>query len=172
VTPGHFNFSDPVEVPSLTGPDTLLSELIATKAFQRLKLIKFLGGIDYILVRSPNGVPGNIRYTRYQHSLGVAKHAMTYSAERAMPISDRRLICVAALLHDIGHPPLSHSLEPVFLELFGLEHHSATEQIISGRVTFGREIYEILKRSGVNVERVIAIISGEVHDYDGFFQGR
>jgi uncharacterized protein len=172
-TPNHafFDFSNPVEVPNLTGGDALLSELVSTTAFQRLKFIRFLGGIDYILVRAPNGASGNIRYTRYQHSLGVARLALTYCNRRALPISARRLISVAALLHDIGHAPLSHSLEPVFKEAFGLEHHRATEQIITGRTHFGREVHETLIHNGVDVEQVVATISGSVADYDGFFSG-
>ena len=172
-TPNHsfFDFTNPVEVPKLTGDDALLSELVATRAFQRLKSIRFLGGIDYILVRAPNGASGNIRYTRYQHSLGVARLALTYCNRRALPISDRRLVSVAALLHDIGHPPLSHSLEPVFEEAFGLEHHRATQQIVTGHVPYGREVYDTLVRNGIDVEHVIALISGSVADYDGFFSG-
>jgi HD superfamily phosphohydrolase len=164
-----FNFSNPVEVLNLTGADALLSGLIATPTFQRLKLVRFLGGIDYILVRAPNGARGNIRYTRYQHSLGVARLALTYCTGRATPIYDRRLISIAALLHDIGHAPLSHSLEPVFEEAFGLEHHRATEQIITGRSQFGREVYEMLIQNDVDVDKLVAMISGSVTDYDGFF---
>jgi HD superfamily phosphohydrolase len=96
--------------------DPLFAELVATPAFQRLKSIRFLGGIDYLLVRAPNGAKGNIRYTRYQHSLGVARLALLYCEERGLSFSERRMIWVAALLHDVGHAPLSHSLEPVFQE--------------------------------------------------------
>ena len=141
--------------------DQLFAELVSTSAFQRLKSIRFLGGIDYCLIRSPNGIKGNIRYTRYQHSLGVVRLAVGYSEMQALSFSDHRLVYVAALLHDIGHAPLSHSLEPVFAEVFGLEHHRATENVISGREPIGRDIYSILRRHGVDVERVIAIIAGK-----------
>ena len=45
---------------------------------------------------------------------------------------ERRLVTAAALLHDIGDAPLSHSLEPVFLKFFGMEHHTATRDIVTG----------------------------------------
>jgi hypothetical protein len=166
-----YNFSEPVDLRAFAGEDSVLIELVATRAFRRLKSIRFLGGIDYLLVRVPNGVSGNIRHTRYQHSLGVAHLALLYSGERYLSVADRRLVCIAALLHDIGHAPLSHSLEPVFKEAFGLDHHRATEDIVTGRVPLGREVYETLRRHHVDIERVIAVISGDEVGHDGFFAG-
>src|SRR5208337_2078246 len=115
-----YNFSDPIDLPRMAGGDPLFVELVETPAFRRLKSIRFLGGIDYLLVRSPNGATRNIRYTRYQHSLGVARLALLYSEQRDLSIAERRTVYVAALLHDVGHAPLSHSLEPIFEQAFGL----------------------------------------------------
>lgn len=168
--PGY-NFSEPLEPEGAVPGDPLFSEIVATKAFQRLKSIRFLGGIDYALVRSPNGAKSNIRHTRYQHSLGVARLALLYCDIRGISFVNRRLIYAAALLHDIGHAPLSHSLEPIFKEEFGISHHAATADLIAGRVPLGRELFEILRNNKVDVERVIAIISGDEPDYDGFFVG-
>ena len=64
-----------------SGEDEMfVSSLIATKAFRRLRSIRFLGAIDYLFVPTPNGKARNIRYTRFQHSLGVAQLASLYSA--------------------------------------------------------------------------------------------
>lgn len=167
----QYDFTAPVASQAKALNDPLFAELIATRAFRRLQSIRFLGGIDYLLVRSPNGVKGNIRHTRYQHSLGVAGLALMYTDLRALPFSDRRHVCAAALLHDIGHPPLSHSLEPVFKEVFGIEHHQAMKDLISGRVPLGREVYETLRRHYVDIERIIAIVTGGADDHDGFFSG-
>src|SRR5262245_17715179 len=98
-----FNFSKPVEVDVAGRNDPLFSELVATRAFQRLQSIRFLGGIDYLLARAPNGAKGNIRHTRYQHSLGVARLALQYCKLRALTPAEHRLVYVTALLHDIGH---------------------------------------------------------------------
>lgn len=173
VTKSHpsYNFSAPMDFGEIAGDDQLFSELIETRAFQRLRFICFLGGIDYLLVRSPNGAKGNVRYTRYQHSLGVARLALLYCDAQVLPLEDRRLVCAAALLHDIGHAPLSHSLEPIFEEVFGLEHHKTTEDIVAGRVPLGDEVYNTLRRNKINIERLIAIISGEDPGYHGFFSG-
>ncbi|MFO1184442.1 MAG: HD domain-containing protein [Bauldia sp.] len=150
--------------------EELISELVATRAFQRLKRIRFLGAIDY-LVRAPNGVRGNIRHTRYEHSLGVARLAQIYSDTRILSNKDRRLIHVAALLHDIGHAPLSHSLEPTFANIYGLDHHAVTAKIIRAQWPLGDQVVRVLRKYKVDIEGVISIIVGENDDFDGFFAG-
>jgi hypothetical protein len=130
-------------------------------------LIRFLGGIDYLVVRSPNG--SKVRYTRYQHSLGVARLALLYANAKRLKPKERHLIYTTALLHDIGHAPLSHSLEPVFFEYFDIEHHRATEDVIAGRVPIGRHVYEVLQEHHVDVERIIAILSGADASFCGLF---
>lgn len=166
------NFSEPINISSNTIGDSLFDELIGTKAFQRLKSIRFLGGIDYLLVPSPNGSKNYKRYTRYQHSLGVARLAFLYSDAVGLTPKDRRLVYVAALLHDIGHAPLSHSLEPIFNEIFGINHHKATEDIITGRARlFGLEVSKILRCYNIDVECLISILDGNETGYHGLFSG-
>ncbi len=155
---------------SVAASDELVESLANTRAFQRLKKIRFLGGIDYLKVRSPNGKRGNTRHTRYQHSLGVAKLAQAYCEDRQLPLVDFRLVVAAALLHDLGHAPLSHSLEPVFFEVFGVEHHSATIKIIRGE-KLGAEIHDTLQSFRIDIEKLIALISGGDPSYDEFFSG-
>ena len=168
--PTH-SFRDPTDIPAITGGDPLLMELVATPAFQRLRQIRFLGAIDYRLIPSPNGQPRTIRYTRYQHSLGVMRLASLYCDIKSVPSTKRRLVCAAALLHDIGHPPLSHSMEPVFKKKLGIEHHKATKDIVSGQVSAGKEVSAVLRRHGIDADEVIALISGECTAFDRFLNG-
>lgn len=169
-SPSKYDFKAPVDVQTISGDDTLLPELIGTRAFQRLKDIRFLGGIDYCLVPRPNGSQLATRYTRQQHSLGVLRLAHLYSEKRQVSRKDRQLMCAAALLHDIGHPPLSHSMEPVFRECFGFEHHKATEDIILGRVPLGKEVLYALRSYNVDAEKVVSVIAGENDQFEGFFR--
>ena len=169
--PVRHGFREPTDIPGATGNDPLLLELIDTPAFQRLKEIRFLGAIDYCRIPRPNGKPGATRYSRYEHSLGVMQLARLYCIRREIPRSECRLACAAALLHDIGHPPLSHSVESVFKEELGIDHHVATEDIICGRVPLGRSVFPILRRHRINVEELVAVVSGEIHRFDGFFRG-
>ena len=159
------------DIPNTTGNDPLLLELIDTPAFQRLKKIRFLGAIDYCLIPRPNGKPGMIRYNRYEHSIGVMQLAHLYCVRRGIRPPDRSLVCAAALLHDIGHPPLSHSGESVFKEKFGIDHHTVSEDIICGRVPLGRRVFSTLRSYGVNVEELVAVVFGKIEKFDGFFHG-
>lgn len=151
--------------------DPLFQELVSTAAFKRLADIRFLGGIDYFLVRNPNGAPGNRRYTRLQHSLGVARLAKLYADVKGLSQQDGRLAWTAALLHDVGHAPLSHTLEGAFKRAFGIDHHIATAEILLGRSPHGREITDILIAYGLDPEEVLAVASGEQDRFDGFFNG-
>ena len=166
-----YNFKAPLDLDTEAGADPLLPQLVSTPAFQRLRDIRFLGGIDYARIPSPNGRPGSRRYTRAQHSLGVARLALNYADECELVPAERRLILAAALLHDIGHAPLSHSLEPVFQESFGIDHHIATEDVLRGRVPLGIEVSVVLAENGVDVDRLSAVVAGREPGHDGFFAG-
>jgi hypothetical protein len=62
-------------------------------------------------------------------------------------------------------------LEPIFKEVFGVTHHQATEDIIAGRVPLGVDVYKILRKYGIDVERLIATIAGREAGFHGFFSG-
>ncbi|MDQ0469569.1 HD domain-containing protein [Labrys wisconsinensis] len=165
-----YNYAAPIDFEEVA-TEYLFVDLVQTAAFRRLRGIRFLGGIDYLLVPAPNGASSNVRYTRYQHSLGVARLALHYANLTGLSNQNRRLAYVAALLHDIGHAPLSHSLEPIFEAEFGLNHHIATEDIIAGRVKIGQGVYQTLRRFGIDPDQIIAILAGEADPFQGFFSG-
>src|SRR5664279_5431779 len=165
-----YNFGRPASQEGFI-TDPFLKALMATAAFRRLRSIRFLGAIDFRLGRAFEGKKENIRYSRYQHSLGVARLASLYSNIRELSLESRRLVTAAALLHDIGHAPLSHSLEPVFREYFDLEHHKATYAIISGKVKLGAEVYQTLREYKIDIERLLLLVSGKDQSFDGFFGG-
>ena len=50
-------------------------------------------------------------HTRLEHSLGAFHIADRLAQEMAMNDEDRQLLTTAALLHDVGHGPFSHTLE-------------------------------------------------------------
>ena len=138
----------------------LLHALIDTRAFRRLKHVHFLGAIDFLLVHSPNGVLGNIRHTRYEHSLAVLNLSSAFSEFAELSPAEGELISIAALLHDVGHAPLSHSLEPVFLREFSIDHHVATRDIITGSVPLGSSVKNLLTGNNIDIEKLLSLIDG------------
>lgn len=96
----------------ITLPNELIFDLIQHPYFQRLRFIKQLGLSDFVY-------PGAI-HTRFHHALG-AMHLMGRVLEnfrtRGIEVSDqeKEAAQIAILLHDIGHGPLSHSLEETLL---------------------------------------------------------
>lgn len=96
--------------------------LVDTTVFQRLRRIRQLAWTDYVY-------PGAM-HTRFEHSLGVmhvatllfdsivknSKNALfsAYDYDEYGIAKERQKIRLAALLHDVGHPPFSHASEDVF----------------------------------------------------------
>ena len=92
-------------------------EIISTPIFQRLRNIKQLGIAHYVF-------PGALQ-TRFNHSIGVLHYAdqMVCSLQNNGFLIDeekkeniREKVRMAALLHDIGHYPLSHIIEKAIIE--------------------------------------------------------
>lgn len=150
-----------------TFDDPFVSELLSTGALRRLSKIGFLGAID--LIRNGSGRSAHRRrHNRLEHSLGVARFANVYASEAALPNHRRRLLIAAALLHDVGHGPLSHTLEPVFSEAFGVDHHSATGKIVRGETQQGQEVREVLRAARLDPDEVLAMIDGRHGGPDAF----
>ena len=105
-----------------------LNLITKNKAFERLYNISFLGAIDY----SDKSDLLKIDRNRAVHSLYVAGIANFIATERKYDNELRKHIVAAALLHDIGHIPLSHSVEPYIKDKFGFGHHEIGDMLISG----------------------------------------
>ncbi|MDX9917198.1 MAG: HD domain-containing protein [Gudongella sp.] len=89
---------------------TLEMEIISTSIFQRLRNLKQLAHVNYVFPTA--------EHSRFAHSLGVM-YIMGRMADKL--VKDGKIeeldvvyLRVAALLHDIGHYPLSHLGEAVF----------------------------------------------------------
>ena len=100
----------------------MVMDLVDTAPFQRLRRIRQLGPA-YLTFHSAES-------SRFTHSLGVF-HLARRAFERMLPLASeletyRGLLYGAALLHDIGHGPLSHTGE----EMFGLRHEAWSARVI------------------------------------------
>lgn len=152
--------------------DDLAKDLLQTKALKRLRNIGFLGAIDYF--RKGNGKAAHRRrHNRLEHSVGVALLAQKFSKTAEICEAERLKLVAAALLHDVGHGPLSHTLEPVFEDEHGINHHSSTEDVIRGDKIFEREVLNVLIHHKVDPDEIISLINGEdVGPYSFLFSGK
>lgn len=142
--------------------DPFLAELVETPALLRLKCIGFLGAMDYVCFGN-GSASHRRRHNRFDHSVGVAKLALLFAEIRELPLDEKRVLAAAGLLHDVGHGPLSHTLEPVFKREFDITHHHAGTNILYGQSAIGNLIPTIMKKYGVDLDEVNAMIEG-VHD--------
>src|SRR5262245_59489555 len=91
--------------------DPLTLSLIDTPVFQRLRYVRQLGLAFYVY-------PG-ATHSRFEHALGayhLVRRTLGLFEERDTfedVREERRIVRAAALLHDIGHYPLSHALEEI-----------------------------------------------------------
>lgn len=109
--------------------NALEQELIDSSVFQRLHYIHQLG-IAYLIY--PGGT-----HTRFEHSLGTMELAtrlfdqlcMKYPEDVKDPVYWRQILRLAALCHDLGHLPFSHTAEKRLLGRGG--HEKWTARIIA-----------------------------------------
>lgn len=87
-------------------------KIIRTEIFNRLRYIKQMG-FSYLSFPGAN-------HSRYEHSLGTMHVASMLATTAIIPAKKNNIstylqvIRIAALLHDIGHPPFSHAVEETF----------------------------------------------------------
>ena len=90
----------------LRGDDRPIGELLETRAMQRLRRIKQMGMAWLVY-------PG-AEHSRFSHALGALHVAQRVTRQLRLDGRVALDVKVAALLHDIGHGPLSHAWEHAF----------------------------------------------------------
>jgi HD superfamily phosphohydrolase len=124
--------------------EAMVMELIDTAPFQRLRRIRQLGPAFLTFHGAES--------SRFTHSLGVfhlARRAFKRMVEQAPELEPHRpVLYAAALLHDLGHGPLSHTGE----EMFGVRHESWSARIIRDHT----EIRECLENERANTADSVA----------------
>jgi len=143
--------------------DGVREELLSTPEFNKLSHIKQLGLAHLVF-------PG-AHHTRFEHSLGVSHIAGKMADSLSLSNEESTIVEVAAMLHDVGHGPYSHTLEHILHERGGADHMHITEGIITGdydilsdeeRTLFPerRTVPEILESYGIDPKEVASLIHG------------
>ena len=127
--------------------DDLAFNLMNTPQMQRLRWIKQLGLANLVY-------PG-ANHTRFEHSLGVYHLAKALADQLELDEDNKLKVGIAALLHDVGHGPLSHATETVLQPYLRKEHESIMDLLRIG------ELRDILDTSGLRPQEIQAFIDGE-----------
>ena len=142
----------------------IIMDLINAPEFQRLRRIKQLGTSSYTF--------HGAEHSRFNHSLGVYEIARRICDKfvRNYPSKapgdglwddgERLVTLCAALLHDIGHGPFSHTFE----KIFDTDHEAITIEIITSPDT---EINRILQRVGPDFPNQVAAVIAKTYEAEG-----
>ncbi|WP_057770615.1 HD domain-containing protein [Lactobacillus selangorensis] len=167
----------------------VILDLIDTPEFQRLRRIHQLGTSMYTF--------DGAEHSRFSHSLGVYEttREIIENFERNYPTktpgdglwddSQKLVALCAALLHDIGHGPYSHTFE----HIFHTNHEAITQEIITSPATavnkilrqispeFPQQVASVIDHTYPNPQ-VVQMISSQIDadrmDYllrDAYFTG-
>jgi len=146
--------------------DGVFLDLVETPEIQRLYNIKQLGLAHLVF-------PG-AHHTRLEHSLGA--YMMAYKATKKLNLdrNEKEMVVGAALLHDIGHGPFSHTLESILRNTLDVDHVDLTEKLIFGEYDiFNPEerefiaspsVHDILDKNSIDQKKLVNIIKGKTHE--------
>ena len=133
-------------------------DLIQLPVFQRLWGIRQTGFAHLVF-------PG-ANHTRLEHSLGVYSVATSLGEALELDEPAARAVATGGLLHDLGHPPFSHTFEPTLREVLGHGHERVSREWITGARPWperGEEggveaLPAVLERHGVDPARVADLV--------------
>jgi len=146
--------------------EDIFLDLLATPELQRLYNVKQLGLAHLVF-------PG-AHHTRLEHSLGTYNLALRSAELLGLDRNETEIVTCAALLHDIGHGPFSHTLEAILRDSLDVDHVELTEKLIFGEyeifddqekefISF-QSVNEILKKNSIDEKSIADIIKGEKKD--------
>ncbi|WP_276301685.1 HD domain-containing protein [Halorussus lipolyticus] len=121
--------------------------LFDTPAVQRLRRIKQLGPA-HLVYPSAN-------HTRFEHSLGVYHLACEALDHLRIQGKQAERVRAAAILHDIGHAPYSHTIEEVVHRHTGKYHDDVHDLIAEN------EVGDVLRDHGHDPDAIADLIAGD-----------
>jgi len=133
--------------------------IVDTPTFQRLKRIKQLSMVHLVY-------PG-AEHSRFTHSLGVmhlaGKTAKVLRRQDLVTEDEAQEVRLAALLHDVGHGPFSHTFEDLLWSVRGMTHEDVTTWLIEEG-----ELTEVIEDGGYEPSRIAAMALGRYRGEKSF----
>lgn len=141
-------------------------KIVNHPVFQRLRDIKQLAMGHFVY-------PG-ATHTRFEHSIGVVHVASSifdrvversergdgpslqeaFSVDASAVARGRQILRLASLLHDLGHPPFSHSGETLMPE--GINHEHMTVNLVK-ETDLSTALRETFGNNGIHADEVLAV---------------
>ena len=162
-------FNDPIHkeiiIDSKKPEELMIMQLIDTVAFQRLRRIKQLGAASLLFHGAES--------SRFTHSIGVfcvARKIYKKLIEKEPEFSKNKFVLYgAALLHDLGHGPLSHTSEVIFAhnhEYWSnnlVNNHTPINSILKNfDIELPKQIGELFKSKSLFSKPLKTLISSEI----------
>ena len=121
--------------------------LLDTPALQRLRHVKQLGTVELVYPAA--------NHTRFEHSLGV--YHLACEALDRLGIEGKRAkqVHAAAILHDVGHGPYSHTIEEVIHRHTG-KYHDDVHEILAERA-----VGDVLREFDLDPDTIADLIAGD-----------
>ena len=146
-------------------------QLMDRHEMQRLRHIRQLGLSNTVF-------PG-ANHTRFEHSLGVYHLSGRMAQALGLSREETDTIRAAAMLHDVCHPPFSHTLERTMESLTGCDHMEMSRRLVFGESPSFRKrdagffdgvepISALLEDNGISPEAVCDLIINPASDIGWF----
>ena len=155
--------------------DGMFMDIMGRHEIQRLHSIKQLGLGNMVF-------PG-ANHTRFEHSMGVYHLAGRMCEALELDEEDTLALKTAGFLHDICHPPFSHTMEELMERITEKDHMDLARDLIFGNIpTFmdrDRDLFDgtepigtILEDNGVSAKEVCDLIAYPVSEIGGISSGQ
>lgn len=130
-----------------------ISRLVGSNPFHLDQSGLLQDGI-FVAVNPPRSHFRLFNHTRLQHSLDVSSLSLRLGLHARLGYDLAVNLALAGLLHDEGHPALSHSGEVILMKYCNQDHEERTQQKV-------RKLAERFSGYGVNVELVLTLLREE-----------
>ncbi len=143
---------------------TSFERILSTPEMQRMGQIHQTGLANLVF-------PG-ANHTRLEHMLGTFHLASRFGDALGIEGWERDLLLASALVHDVGHPPFSHTFEELLRRRLRVDHMELTARIIRGEVDIVADseqyvvrrvprIVECLEKMGLDPKDVAQVVMKE-----------
>ena len=121
--------------------------LLDTPPVQRLRRIKQLGTVTYVYPSA--------NHSRFEHSLGVYYLANEALGHLGIEGPQAERVRAAAMLHDVGHGPFSHTVEDLLHRRTGRYHDDVDDLVTEGPVA------RVLEEHDIDPDAVAGLVAGD-----------